>query len=207
MPETEWEFVLPVPSSSPRAAGAASASSNQDSGSPPRVPEEPSQVPSSAVSIEQIYQDALEQAQELLLEVDPRFQDATKIDLEELTNLCEDMAQKAVAQELRARSSSKTDESTPQGQPVPHIKASRRPRAAEDPTSTKEPEPEEGPTETEWGHRWRYLVWKVRSNKRWSSRSMMFQYSRRMPKSIDGAARGMGKHPGRWGWREIAAEW
>ena len=42
----------------------------------------------------------------------------------------------------------------------------------------------------------------------------LLEYSKDMPKDIDGKGAGLGKHiqeadkvPGRWGWREIRSEW
>ena len=210
MPEQEWEFVQPVSSTTPRGAEEASEPSRQDSGSPPppRDSAEPPHIPPILVPIEQIYQDAMDQARELLVEVDPRFQDVSQANTEELRNLCEQMAQDAVTEELRIRSGCAKEGETPTiPQAVPHIKASRRRCAAADPASTKETEQETLVPDDELGNRWRYLVWKIQANKRWSLRATMFKYSKRMPNYVDGPARGMGKHLGRWSWREIASEW
>ena len=208
MQERGWEFVQPPSSTTPRGAEAATEPSSQDSGSQPRASAASSPMAPILVPIEQIYQDALEQAQELLVEVDPRFQDASKADMAELRNLCEKMAQDAVSEELRSRSADAKEGETPTiPQAVPHIKASRRRRAAAATESMKEPEPETAPQDHEVGSNWRYLVWKIQSNKKWSARSTMFRYRNKLPKNLDGPATGMGKHLGRWGWREIAFEW
>ena len=67
----------------------------------------------------------------------------------------------------------------------------------------------EAPSNRERGeYRWRRLVMKIQTRKRWSDWGRLQNYAKNgLPKNLDGKPTGFGKHLGRWGWREIAFEW
>lgn len=58
-------------------------------------------------------------------------------------------------------------------------------------------------------NRWMHLVATARWRRRWSAKSKARSYSRpgRMPRNLDGPARGFGWHLGRWQWRELRHFW
>ena len=52
------------------------------------------------------------------------------------------------------------------------------------------------------------MVTCIQERKRWSVRGTMLNYRKNgLPKNVDGPARGLGSHLGRWGWREIRPRW
>ena len=108
----------------------------------------------------------------------------------------------------------------PEARPVPQVRHSRRRRdeAAGEPSkevpvkSSAEPA-EELPSRStrtvpEQGRHWQRMVARIQDRKKWSTRGHMLNYSKNgMPRSVDGPATGLGKHLGRWGWREIRPHW
>ncbi len=63
-------------------------------------------------------------------------------------------------------------------------------------------------------YKWRRLINRISLRKKWAVMGHLLEYSKDMPKDIDGKGAGLGKHiqeadkvPGRWGWREIRSEW
>ena len=176
--------------------------------SPASAPSGPAQA---QIALDRVYSDALEQAQELLQDTDPR---ATK---EDIANICRQMAQNAVQEEIATRhlqhpAGEKPKEPTPPLETVPHevplIKASRRRRGEEATGSSPAAAPTKEETSLEPGHHWHRFVQNIQGRKRWSARGTMMNYSKNgMPRSIHGPARGQGHHIGRWGWREISPWW
>ena len=136
--------------------------------------------------------------------------------VEERERLCESMAREAVQEEMSSRrSQTASSGSAPpaeQAREVPPIKASRHRLDEEDPGSSvptgEPPRAKEALESRGPGHHWRRMVQLIQERERWSIRGTAINYSRNgMPRSVDGPARGLGRHIGRWGWREIRATW
>ena len=113
-----------------------------------------------------------------------------------------------------------TSATPPEPRPVPQVRNSRRRRdeAADEPSKeapvkssdepSKEPPARSSRSTREPGYHWQRMVARIQERKKWSSRGHMLNYSKNgMPWSVDGPARGLGKHLGRRGWREIRPHW
>ena len=82
---------------------------------------------------------------------------------------------------------------------VPDQAPAQESPAAPDETPAQGPEP---------GFHWHRFVQRIQDRKQWAARGHMLNYSKNgMPQSVDGRARGLGSHLGRWGWREIRPHW
>ena len=58
------------------------------------------------------------------------------------------------------------------------------------------------------GNEWQRLVAGIQRSRQWHARSQALNYAKHgLPRNLDGPARGLGRHVGRWGWREIASSW
>ena len=58
------------------------------------------------------------------------------------------------------------------------------------------------------GFHWQRMVERIQARKRWSAKASILNYSKNgLPKNLDGPATGLGKHVGRWAWREIRSNW
>ena len=154
-------------------------------------------------SLETIYNDALEQAWELLLATDLQADRHT----EQIHGRAEQMAQEAVEEELMVRRKQIPPTQDKPPREVPQVRHTRRKNDKEDYDSSPN---------TWWedvdvpvlGIRWRWMVLRIQERRKWSARGTMLNYVKNgMPKSVDGPARGAFKHLGRWGWREIRHEW
>ena len=83
------------------------------------------------------------------------------------------------------------------------IKKDTRPTAATQ-TSTKSSSATEASRQTVVANKWAHMINTIRFRKRWSEQGRARRHSKLgLPKNLDGPARGLGKHMGRWGWREI----
>ena len=66
------------------------------------------------------------------------------------------------------------------------------------------------PTGQYWilqGRKWQRMVLLVINRKYWATWGHVRRSVLKMPKNLYGPATGMGKHLGRWGFREISSEW
>ena len=219
--QSEWEFVTEGPPTvyGGLAAEAAGASSSRAFSSQQPVSAPPGPPPEETLSLKEIYEDAWEQARELLQDADPR---SDQNESDELIRVCRQMAQAAVQEELdcrRQRTENPTSQETVPEPPreVPQVKVSRRRRDEEGDASTKSPLPPTGPPpptptppkpQREAGARWQALVLEIQQRKRWAVRGHLLNYAKHgCPKNMDRPARGFGKHVGRWGWRAMCHVW
>ena len=96
----------------------------------------------------------------------------------------------------------------------PTVKSSRRRRDAEAEAESSPAVAEtSGPASKaeaakEPGEQWHRFVQRIQERKRWSMQGAAHNYAKHgLPRSVDGPARGLGKHLGRWGYREIRPWW
>ena len=189
-----------VPDRARCAAGATDCCS-PDYSMPSHAPESvasPAALPTEE-DLSQIYQDAMEQGRELVISMEPRASP------EEVERIALKMAEEAVHEEIKAgwhQSGAPGPERAPSQ--VPEIRACRRKQGPDAP-----PAPERGKAKAtrERGHHWQRWMQLIISRKRWSVWGMARQYSLLMPRNIDGRARGLGRHLGRWSWREVRDSW
>ena len=86
--------------------------------------------------------------------------------------------------------------------------------AQAEPQQQEPQEPAEEPQQVSAGtvhgqlNRWQKLIYRAITNRQWSENGRARNYALNgLPKSVDGPAKGFGKHLGRWGYREINYQW